>query len=136
MNKFVVPNLNKELKRIPIYAESARPASIADKHPGCTPAARAATVRDRGPQCDRTNGLLAPHHTYEPRRVETADDLLSTAHRLAVDILATYNLMNVFGIENVQNADVDQPLLLVANHRSFSTCIPSRASSFAGRDGR
>src|SRR6476620_11621074 len=33
--------------------------------------------------------------------------------------LATYNLMNVFGIENVQNAAVDRPLLLVANHRSF-----------------
>jgi len=33
--------------------------------------------------------------------------------------LATYNLMNVFGIENVQNADVERPLLLVANHRSF-----------------
>lgn len=33
--------------------------------------------------------------------------------------LATYNLMNVFGIENVENTDVDRPLLLVANHRSF-----------------
>ena len=33
--------------------------------------------------------------------------------------LATYNLMNVFGIENVQNADAERPLLLVANHRSF-----------------
>ncbi|MEO7660511.1 MAG: lysophospholipid acyltransferase family protein, partial [Pyrinomonadaceae bacterium] len=33
--------------------------------------------------------------------------------------LATYNLMNVFGIENVENSDVDTPLVLVANHRSF-----------------
>ncbi|MGB2912569.1 MAG: 1-acyl-sn-glycerol-3-phosphate acyltransferase, partial [Pyrinomonadaceae bacterium] len=33
--------------------------------------------------------------------------------------LATYNLMNVFGIENVENTDVDTPLVLVANHRSF-----------------
>ncbi len=33
--------------------------------------------------------------------------------------LATYNLMNVFGIENVENSDVEQPLLLVANHRSY-----------------
>jgi len=33
--------------------------------------------------------------------------------------LATYNLMNVFGIENIQNSDVDRPLLLAANHRSF-----------------
>lgn len=33
--------------------------------------------------------------------------------------LATYNLMNVFGIENVESADPDRPLLLVANHRSF-----------------
>jgi 1-acyl-sn-glycerol-3-phosphate acyltransferase len=33
--------------------------------------------------------------------------------------LATYNLMNVFGIDNVDKADADRPLLLVANHRSF-----------------
>lgn len=33
--------------------------------------------------------------------------------------IATYNLMNVFGLENVENTDVDRPLLLVANHRSF-----------------
>ncbi len=33
--------------------------------------------------------------------------------------LATYNLMNVFGIENVESTDVEKPLLLVANHRSF-----------------
>ncbi|MBV9242587.1 MAG: 1-acyl-sn-glycerol-3-phosphate acyltransferase [Acidobacteria bacterium] len=33
--------------------------------------------------------------------------------------LATYNLMNVFGIENVQNSDATRPLVLVANHRSF-----------------
>ena len=33
--------------------------------------------------------------------------------------LATHNLMNVFGIENVENAEVDRPLILVANHRSF-----------------
>lgn len=33
--------------------------------------------------------------------------------------LATYNLMNVFGIENVEATDPDRPLILVANHRSF-----------------
>ena len=33
--------------------------------------------------------------------------------------LATYNLMNVYGLENVEKSDVDRPLLLVANHRSF-----------------
>lgn len=33
--------------------------------------------------------------------------------------LATYNLMNVFGIENVEQADHSRPLILVANHRSF-----------------
>ena len=33
--------------------------------------------------------------------------------------LATYNLMNVFGIENVENTNPDRPLVLVANHRSF-----------------
>ena len=33
--------------------------------------------------------------------------------------LATYNLMNVFGVENVEKTNVDLPVLLVANHRSF-----------------
>ncbi len=33
--------------------------------------------------------------------------------------LATYNLMNLYGLENVENTDVEKPLLLVANHRSF-----------------
>lgn len=33
--------------------------------------------------------------------------------------LATYNLMNVFGIENIENARTDKPVILVANHRSF-----------------
>lgn len=34
-------------------------------------------------------------------------------------LIATYNLMNVFGLENVENTDVDRPVLLVANHRSY-----------------
>ncbi len=33
--------------------------------------------------------------------------------------LATYNLMNVRGLENFKAADPDSPLLLVSNHRSF-----------------
>ncbi len=33
--------------------------------------------------------------------------------------LATYNLMNVYGIENIEQTDIERPLLLVANHRSF-----------------
>lgn len=33
--------------------------------------------------------------------------------------IATYNLMNVFGIENFEKTDVDRPVILVANHRSF-----------------
>ena len=33
--------------------------------------------------------------------------------------ICTYNLMNVFGLENVEQTNVDKPLLLVANHRSF-----------------
>lgn len=33
--------------------------------------------------------------------------------------LATYNLMNVYGLENFDKTDVKKPLLLVANHRSF-----------------
>src|SRR3982750_2112799 len=33
--------------------------------------------------------------------------------------IATYNLMNVFGIENVENSDASRPLVLIANHPSF-----------------
>ncbi len=33
--------------------------------------------------------------------------------------ICTYNLMNVFGLENIENSSVERPLLLVANHRSF-----------------
>ncbi len=33
--------------------------------------------------------------------------------------LTTYNLMNVYGLEHVNNIRHDRPLLLVANHRSF-----------------
>ena len=33
--------------------------------------------------------------------------------------LATYNLMNVYGLEKFEKTDVKKPLLLVANHRSF-----------------
>ncbi len=33
--------------------------------------------------------------------------------------ICTYNLMNVYGIENVEQTSVEKPLLLVANHRSF-----------------
>ncbi|MEO7540128.1 MAG: lysophospholipid acyltransferase family protein [Pyrinomonadaceae bacterium] len=33
--------------------------------------------------------------------------------------LATYNLLNVFGIEHVESSPPDEPLVLVANHRSF-----------------
>jgi 1-acyl-sn-glycerol-3-phosphate acyltransferase len=33
--------------------------------------------------------------------------------------LSTYNIMNVYGLENVEAASRDRPLLLVANHRSF-----------------
>ncbi|MDQ3221360.1 MAG: 1-acyl-sn-glycerol-3-phosphate acyltransferase [Acidobacteriota bacterium] len=33
--------------------------------------------------------------------------------------LATYNLMNVRGLENLEQNDVERPLVLVANHRSF-----------------
>lgn len=33
--------------------------------------------------------------------------------------ICTYNLMNVYGLENIENTDVNKPLLLVANHRSF-----------------
>src|SRR5918912_3851508 len=33
--------------------------------------------------------------------------------------LATYNLMNVYGLEHVEAASRERPLMLVANHRSF-----------------
>ncbi|MCS6873255.1 MAG: 1-acyl-sn-glycerol-3-phosphate acyltransferase [Pyrinomonadaceae bacterium] len=33
--------------------------------------------------------------------------------------LCTYNLMNIFGLENFEKTDPKRPILLVANHRSF-----------------
>lgn len=33
--------------------------------------------------------------------------------------LSTYNLMNVYGLDHVEAASHDRPILLVANHRSF-----------------
>src|SRR5436853_7483473 len=33
--------------------------------------------------------------------------------------LATYNLMSVFGLENIEKTNTGKPVLLVANHRSF-----------------
>ncbi len=33
--------------------------------------------------------------------------------------ISTYNLMNVFGLENFEKTDPTRPILLVANHRSF-----------------
>ncbi len=33
--------------------------------------------------------------------------------------LSTYNIMNVYGLEHVEAADHNRPILLVANHRSF-----------------
>lgn len=33
--------------------------------------------------------------------------------------LSTYNIMNVYGLENVEAVSRDRPLVLVANHRSF-----------------
>lgn len=33
--------------------------------------------------------------------------------------ICTYNLMNVFGLENFEKASDEKPVLLVANHRSF-----------------
>ncbi len=32
---------------------------------------------------------------------------------------ATYNIMNIYGLENIEAASRDRPILLVANHRSF-----------------
>lgn len=33
--------------------------------------------------------------------------------------ISTYNLMNIYGLENFEKVSVDRPILLVANHRSF-----------------
>jgi len=33
--------------------------------------------------------------------------------------ISTYNIMNLYGLENVEKTSPDKPLLLVANHRSF-----------------
>ena len=50
--------------------------------------------------------------------------------------LATYNLMNVFGIENVEKSDVSRPLLLVANHRSFFDMYTVSSVIFRRTKGR
>jgi 1-acyl-sn-glycerol-3-phosphate acyltransferase len=34
-------------------------------------------------------------------------------------LISTYNLMNVFGLENFEKTDSERPILLVSNHRSF-----------------
>lgn len=47
--------------------------------------------------------------------------------------LATYNLMNVFGLENIAATDAARPLVLVANHRSFLICTRSRVCFSGGR---
>lgn len=33
--------------------------------------------------------------------------------------ISTYNIMNLYGLENFENTSPDRPILLVANHRSF-----------------
>ena len=33
--------------------------------------------------------------------------------------LSTYNIMNVYGLENVEAVSHERPIVLVANHRSF-----------------
>jgi 1-acyl-sn-glycerol-3-phosphate acyltransferase len=33
--------------------------------------------------------------------------------------ISTYNIMNVYGLENIETASHDRPILIVANHRSF-----------------
>ncbi|MGH9900124.1 MAG: 1-acyl-sn-glycerol-3-phosphate acyltransferase, partial [Pyrinomonadaceae bacterium] len=33
--------------------------------------------------------------------------------------LATYNVMNVYGFENVRELSFDRPVILISNHRSF-----------------
>lgn len=33
--------------------------------------------------------------------------------------ISTYNLMRVYGLENIEQVDLDRPIVLVANHRSF-----------------
>src|SRR5258708_1101659 len=48
--------------------------------------------------------------------------------------LSTYNIMNVYGLEHIEAASRERPILLVANHRSFLTCMPSRPCSFDKRN--
>ncbi len=46
--------------------------------------------------------------------------------------LATYNLMNVFGIENVENSDATNRYCSLPTTVRFSTCTRFQALSFAG----
>src|SRR6185436_13435431 len=49
--------------------------------------------------------------------------------------LSTYNIMNVYGLENVEAASHDRPLLLVANHRSFFDMYTFRVLTELARVG-
>jgi 1-acyl-sn-glycerol-3-phosphate acyltransferase len=50
--------------------------------------------------------------------------------------LSTYNLMKVYGLEHVENASRDRPILLVANHRSFFDMYTVSTVLFRKTSGR
>ena len=91
----------------------------------------------------KQSGTLAPPNVINPTKEELA--VLNTTEKIGFKLtnlmnqgawkrfwtfcqrhlgslwikICTYNLMKVFGLENVGKTDVEKPLLLVANHRSF-----------------
>jgi len=46
--------------------------------------------------------------------------------------LSTYNIMNVYGLENIETASHDRPILIVANHRSFFDMYAVSTALFRG----
>ncbi|HLM03097.1 MAG TPA: lysophospholipid acyltransferase family protein [Pyrinomonadaceae bacterium] len=50
--------------------------------------------------------------------------------------ISTYNLMNVFGLENFAKTDLNRPVLLVSNHRSFFDMYVVSTALFRRTDRR
>jgi hypothetical protein len=49
--------------------------------------------------------------------------------------LSTYNLMNVYGLDHIEAASRERPILLVANHRSFFDMYTVSTVLFRRRNG-
>lgn len=121
------------------------------------------SLSERGPtltniQSERTEGVVGATSVDRPTPDELA--VLDPLERLAFNVarrmnrggwkrfwticqrtlgsgwihLATYNIMRVYGLEHVEAASRDRPLLLVANHRSFFDMYAVSAMLFRRTD--